>query len=84
MGRAHQQEPTAPGNDAAHQLRPPVDEMFPNRHEATVVAAVESPSRAAGGSPTLGGGMGSHSRVDMAGPDVSAPSEAVGAAGGRL
>jgi len=83
MGRAHQQEPTAPGNDAAHQLRPPVDEMFPNRHEATVVAAVESPSRAAGGSPTLGGGMGSHSRVDMAGPDVSAH-EAVGAAGGRL
>jgi hypothetical protein len=83
MGRAHRQEPTAPGNDAAHQLRPPVDEMFPNRHEATVVAAVESPSRAAGGSPTLGGGMGSHSRVDMAGPDVSAH-EAVGAAGGRL
>jgi len=83
MGRAHQQEPTAPGNDAAHQLRPPVDEMFPNRHEATVVAAVESPSRAAGGSPTLGGGMGSHSRVDMAGRDVSAH-EAVGAAGGRL
>jgi len=83
MGRAHRQEPTAPGNDAAHQLRPPVDEMFPNRHEATVVAAVESPSRAAGGSPTLGGGMGSHSRVDMAGLDVSAH-EAVGAAGGRL
>ena len=84
MATWHQQEPTAPRNDAAHQLRPPVDEMFANRHRSTVRAAVESPSRAAGGFPTLGGGVRSHFRVDTAGPDVSAPSEAVGAPGGRL
>jgi hypothetical protein len=84
MGRSHRPRPTTRRNDAAHQMRPPVDEMFPNRHRTTVAAAVESTSRAAGGFPTLGGGVRSHSRVDMAGPDVSAPSEAVGAAGGRL
>jgi len=69
---------------ALRPAQPPVGEMFPNRHRTRRAADVVSPSRAAGGFPTLGGGMGSHSRVDMAGPDVSAPSEAVGAAGGRL
>ena len=84
MGASHQPEPTARRNDAAHHTRPPVDEMFSNRHTTTVAADIESPSRAAGGFPTLGGGVRSHSRFDKAGPDISAPPEALGAAGGRV
>ena len=42
-----------------------VDEMFPNRHRSCGAPVVESPSRAAGGIPTLGGGVRTHSRPDM-------------------
>ena len=46
----------------------PVDEMFRNRHEAAAGAGVESPSRAAGGFPTLGGGVrGATPRMDTSG-----------------
>jgi hypothetical protein len=47
---------------------PAVDEMFRNRHEVAARPAVESPSRAAGGFPTLGGGMRTLPRPDLAGP----------------
>jgi hypothetical protein len=63
-----------------------VDEMFPNRHEPAPGAGVESPSRAAGGFPTLGGGMRGRTHLDVAGrgaafgpPGAAATSE--GAAG---
>jgi hypothetical protein len=61
--------------------RPPVDELLQNRHTIAVAAAVESPSRAAGGFPTLGGGARGHSRPDLAGlgVGVSAPLAAGGA-----
>jgi hypothetical protein len=51
----------------AHHLHPPVDEMFRNRHETGATAVVESPSRAAGGFPTLGGGIGVRTCADTAG-----------------
>ncbi len=42
-----------------------VDEMFPNWHRSCGTEALESPSRAAGGFPTLGGGVRADSRPDM-------------------
>ena len=50
-------------------LRPeqsPVGEMFANRHRSRGATVVESPSRAAGGIPTLGGGVRAHSRLNVA------------------
>jgi hypothetical protein len=42
--------------DTGRRAWPPVDELIQNRHKSAVVGGVESPSRAAGGFPTLGGG----------------------------
>jgi hypothetical protein len=47
----------------------PVEHMFRNRHEAAVRRGVESPSRAAGGFPTLGGGLRAVPRAAAARPD---------------
>ena len=44
----------------------PVDGMFRNRHERAIGPGVESPSRAAGGFPTLGGGVRVLSCIDTA------------------
>jgi hypothetical protein len=43
-----------------------VDELLQRRHKTAAAADVESPSRAAGGFPTLGGGMRVSARADMA------------------
>ena len=56
---------------ALRPAQPPVGEMFPNRHRTRRAADVVSPSRAAGGFPTLGGGMRTGPRPDLAGPDAA-------------
>ena len=75
------------GLDDTAPLPPaPVDEMFPSRHETSATADVESPSRAAGGFPTLGGGTGwgtgwgtgSCARADMRRRDRVAVGDASG------
>jgi hypothetical protein len=50
---------------------PTVDGMFRDRHEVAARRSVESPSRAAGGFPTLGGGMRTSRRPGLAGPDAA-------------
>jgi hypothetical protein len=52
----------------ARRLCRPVDESFRFRHGSSVAPSVESPSRAAGGFPTLGGGMRALPRAAAAGP----------------
>ena len=49
----------------------PVDELIQKRHEPAPPGGVESPSRAAGGFPTLGGGMRVGSRTDVSRRDAS-------------
>ena len=66
-----------------HSVGAAVDEMFQSRHELAGLADVESPSRAAGGFPTLGGGMrGATPRMDTSGRVAStAPTGAAKEAG---
>jgi hypothetical protein len=60
----------------------PVDELAQNRHETCARADVESPSRAAGGFPTQGGGVRELSRTDVLAALVSAAGDAVGVTDG--
>ena len=57
---------------ATRPAHPAVDEMLRIRHEPPATSDIESPSRAAGGFPTLGGGMRGRCRTEMAGRVVAA------------
>ena len=78
MTGSREHRPVASEQEAASRAKTSVDEMFRKRHKRRELADVESPSRAAGGFPTLGGGVRRRSRPDMAGLVVSAPLGAVG------
>jgi hypothetical protein len=82
MAVTHQPARAAQGSVIGQPTRPPVDEMIQNRHETAVLAGVESPSRAAGGFPTLGGGVGADPGADMARPVTGTPPDVVAAGGG--
>ena len=66
MAGTHQPEPALREREAARRAWPPVDELIQYRHEIATADVVESPSRAAGGFPTLGGGTRVHARVGLA------------------
>jgi hypothetical protein len=82
MAVTHRPGPAAQENIAGRRTRTPVDELILNRHETAVWAGVESPSRAAGGFPTLGGGVGAGGSVRIAGRGAGASRGAVGRGGG--
>ena len=67
---------------ALRPAQPPVGEMFPNRHRTRRAADVVSPSRAAGGFPTLGGGVRARTGQDMARRAAPASRDAGGAGEG--
>ena len=64
MPVTHRPERAAQENGDPKRTRPPVDELIRNRHETALPAGVESPSRAAGGFPTQGGGVAADSQAD--------------------
>ena len=66
MAGTNQPKPAVRETDASRRARPTVDEVIQNRHEIATAAGVESPSRAAGGFPTLGGGRRVHAAVGLA------------------
>ena len=81
MPGTNQSKPAVRETDASRRAGPPVDELIQNRREIASAGAVESPSRAAGGFPTLGGGMRVHAAVGL--PE-GAGSAAHGAAGSAV